>query len=348
MRWHASEHFPIISAGKVVAIAAAGASTGKRGIGLHPILFTIGSFHLPTYGMLLVMAILGGIYTAIRLGRRVGLDSALVLDFCTWLILVALAGAKVLLVLTDWSYYVAHPGEIFSFSTLMAGGVFYGGFVAALFFTVWYVRVQKLSFWKLADVLAPGVALGQSVGRLGCFSAGCDYGKATTLPWGVVFTSNFAHDVAGVPLGVRLHPAQLYESFATFVIFGLLIWWFPRKKHNGDVFLAYVTLYAVARFLLEFLRGDEDRGFVFHHLLSTSQFIALLALAGVGTVFIWRRVRGGRELAADAGMSGERGAPPPSRTAPQGRSGRGRSGGEVVAAGKGRSVVAAAPKPAKR
>ena len=73
------------------------------------------------------------------------------------------------MVLTDWSYYRANPGEIFSFSTLMAGGVFYGGFLAALFFTVWYVRVQKLSFWKLADVLAPGVALGQSVGRLGCF-----------------------------------------------------------------------------------------------------------------------------------------------------------------------------------
>jgi phosphatidylglycerol:prolipoprotein diacylglycerol transferase len=257
---------------------------------LHPILFNIGSFHLPTYGTLLVMAILGGIYTAIRLGRRVGLDSALILDFCTWLILVALVGAKVLMILTDWTYYRANPGDIFSFSTLMAGGVFYGGFIAALFFTVWYVRVQKLSFWKLADVLAPGVALGQSVGRLGCFSAGCDYGKPTNAPWGVVFTSNFAHEVGGVPLGVRLHPAQLYESLATFVIFGLLLWWFPKKNRNGDVFLAYVGLYAIARFFLEFLRGDEDRGFVFHHLLSTSQFIALLALAGIAAVFIWRHV----------------------------------------------------------
>jgi phosphatidylglycerol---prolipoprotein diacylglyceryl transferase len=257
---------------------------------LHPILISIGSFHLPTYGTLLVLAILGGIYTAIRLGRRVGLDSALILDFCTWLILVALVGAKVLMILTDWTYYRANLGDIFSFSTLMAGGVFYGGFIAALFFTVWYVRVQKLSFWKLADVLAPGVALGQSVGRLGCFSAGCDYGKPTNAPWGVVFTSNFAHEVGGVPLGVRLHPAQLYESLATFVIFGLLLWWFPKKNRNGDVFLAYVGLYAIARFFLEFLRGDEDRGFVFHHLLSTSQFIALLALAGIAAVFIWRRV----------------------------------------------------------
>jgi phosphatidylglycerol:prolipoprotein diacylglycerol transferase len=256
---------------------------------MHPILISIGSFHLPTYGVLLVTAILGGIYTAMRLGRRIGLDSSLVLDFCTWLMLVALLGAKILLILTDWSYYRANPGEIFSFSTLMAGGVFYGGFLAALFFAIWYVRVQKLSFWKLADVLAPAVALGQSVGRLGCFSAGCDYGKPTHLPWGVVFTSTFAHEVAGVPLGVRLHPAQLYESLATFTIFGLLLWWFPKRKRDGDIFLLYMGLYAVARFSLEFLRGDEDRGFVFHHLLSTSQFIALLALAGIGAVLIWRR-----------------------------------------------------------
>jgi phosphatidylglycerol:prolipoprotein diacylglycerol transferase len=265
---------------------------------LHPILISLGSFRLPTYGALLVMAILGGIYTAMRLGRRVGLDSALILDFCTWVILVALAGAKILMVLTEWSYYRTNPGEIFSLSTLMAGGVFYGGFLAALFFTIWYVRVQKLSFWKLADVLAPGVVLGQSVGRLGCFSAGCDYGKPTTAPWGVVFTSTFAHEVAGVPLGVRLHPAQLYESIATFAIFGLLLWWFPRKRQDGDIFFGYVGLYAVARFFLEFLRGDEDRGFIFHHLLSTSQFIALLALAGIATVFIWRRLQHGEGMNA--------------------------------------------------
>jgi phosphatidylglycerol:prolipoprotein diacylglycerol transferase len=263
---------------------------------LHPFLINIGSFHLPTYGVLLVLAIMGGIYTAMRLGQSVGFESGQILDFCTWVILVALVGAKVLLILTEWSYFRDNPGEIFSFSTLMAGGVFYGGFLAALFFTIWYVRVQKISFWKLTDVLVPAVALGQSVGRLGCFSAGCDYGKPTTAPWGVVFTSTFAHEVAGVPLGQRLHPTQLYESFATFLIFGFLLWWFPRKKRDGDVFLGYLGLYAVARFFLEFLRGDEDRGFVFHHLLSTSQFIALLVLSGIGLVFIWRRLQGGNDI----------------------------------------------------
>ncbi len=269
---------------------------------MHPILVSLGAFHLPTYGILLVLAILTGIFTAMRLGRRIGLDSGQILDFCTWIILVALVGAKVLMILSDWSYYRANPGEIFSLSTLLAGGVFYGGFLAALFFVVWYVRVQKLDFWKLADVLAPAVAVGQSIGRLGCFSAGCDYGKPTTAWWGVVFTSTFAHEVAGVPLGIRLHPTQLYESFATFVIFGIVLWRFPRRRWDGEVFLTYVSLYAVARFFLEYLRGDEDRGFMFHHLLSTSQFIALIAMAGVATVMIWRQMRHG--LSRNAGVAG--------------------------------------------
>jgi len=315
---------------------------------MHPILFSIGSFHLPTYGLLLVMAILGGIYTAVRLGRRVGLGASLILDFCTWVILVALVGAKVLLVLTDWNYYRENPGEIFSYSTLMAGGVFYGGFLAALFFTIWYVRVQKLSFWMLADVLAPGVALGQSVGRLGCFSAGCDYGKPTTASWGVVFTSAFAHEVSGVPLGVRLHPAQIYESLATLVFFGLLLWAFPKRKRNGDIFLGYVGLYAGARFFLEFLRGDEDRGFVFHHLLSTSQLIAIVALAGIAVALIWRHGHPGDDRRAVMAGKGESPAPRPGDFG-QRDMGRVQSSSGGIAAGKARAVaLPSTPKRARR
>jgi phosphatidylglycerol---prolipoprotein diacylglyceryl transferase len=175
--------------------------------------------------------------------------------------------------------------------------------------------VEKISFWKFADVVAPSVALGTAVTRLGCFSAGCDYGKPTAEPWGVIFTSAVAHAATGVPLGVRLHPAQLYESATTLAIFGVLLWWFPRRKHEGDIFLGYLGLYAVGRFLLEFLRGDEDRGFVFHHLLSTSQFIALLVLAGIAGVLTWRHVRGGAGLSPVPASSG---APPAAKAEPQG------------------------------
>ena len=273
---------------------------------MHPILFSLGSFRLPTYGTLLVLAILAAVYTVVRLGRRDGLGADRLLDFTTWLLVVALVGAKVLMVLTDWSFYRANLGELFSLSTFMAGGVFYGGFLAALLFAVWYVRAHRLPFWKTADVYAPAIVLGQSIGRLGCFAGGCDYGRATTLWCGVVFSDPYAHDISGVPLGIRLHPTQLYESLANFTIFGLLLWRYRRKAHDGEIFLLYMGIYAVSRFFLEFLRGDEDRGFVFNHLLSTSQFIALLALAASVVLAIFLRRRSGQGLRTEADHTARR------------------------------------------
>ena len=239
------------------------------------------------------------VYTVVRLGRREGLDSGHLVDFSTWLIVVALVGAKVLLIVTNWRFYWEHPGEIFSWATLQSGGVFYGGFIAAVFFAVWYVRVHSLPFWKVFDVYSPAIALGLGIGRLGCFSAGCDYGKPTTSFLGVVFTNTYSHDLTGVPLGVALHPTQLYESFVVLAIFGYLVWRFRHKSYEGQIFLHYLALYAVARFSIEFLRGDDARGFVFDQLLSTSQFIALLAL-GTAAALAWhfRSRRDGAQLKA--------------------------------------------------
>jgi phosphatidylglycerol---prolipoprotein diacylglyceryl transferase len=244
---------------------------------MHPILIKIGSFQLPTYGLLLALALLTAIVTADRLGRREGFEGSRMLDFSTWIIVVGLVGAKVLMIVSD-PYYRQNPGEIFSWSTLEAGGVFYGGFIASALFAVWYVHTYRLPALKMFDIYAPAVALAQSVGRLGCFSAGCDYGTRTKSFLGVVFTSSYSHEVTGVPLNTRIHPTQLYESAATLVIGAFLLWRYGRKKRDGEIFLLYLVLYAVARFFLEFLRGDEDRGFVFHHFFSTSQFIAILAL----------------------------------------------------------------------
>ena len=254
---------------------------------MHPILINFGSFRMPTYGMLFALALIAAIYTVTRLGRREGLDTARLLDFSTWLIIVGLLGSKVLLILTEWDFYGKNPGEIFSWSTLQSGGVFYGGFAAATFFAIWYIKVYRLPLLKIFDVYVPGIALAQSVGRLGCFAAGCDYGKPTTSFMGVVFTNPISHDFTGVPLGVRIYPTQIFESLATFLIFAILLWAYQRKKYDGQIFIIYLTLYAIARFFIEFLRGDEDRGFVFNHLLSTSQFIAIIAL-GVAAVMTWK------------------------------------------------------------
>ena len=257
---------------------------------MHPILFAVGSLRFPTYGAMMVLAILAAICVILRLGRREGLDSGQLLDFSTWLLLVALLGAKVLMVFSDWHYYRQNPGEIFSRSTFLAGGVFYGGFIAAVFFAVWYIKLHHLPLWKVVDVYAPAIALGLGLGRIGCFAAGCDYGKPTTSMWGVVFTSPIAHEVSGVPLGIPLYPTQLMLLLTGLSIFAILIWRYPRKSRDGEIFVLYLALYAVARFFIEFVRGDEDRGFVFNHLLSTSQFIAILAFAAaVWMALILRR-----------------------------------------------------------
>lgn len=246
---------------------------------MHPILIDVGPLRLPTYGVLLVTALITALVTIVRRGRREGLDSGRLLDFSTWLIVVGIVGAKALMILTDWRYFWQYPGELVSWSTLRAGGVFYGGIIAGCLFALWYIRVHKLPVGKTFDVYAPALALGLGIGRLGCFAAGCDYGKPTTSFLGVVFTDPFSHEVAGTPLGVPLHPTQLYEALATFLIFGILVLCYRYKRYDGQIFLLYLALYAAARFLIEFLRGDEDRGFLFGHLLSTSQFIALLTLA---------------------------------------------------------------------
>jgi phosphatidylglycerol:prolipoprotein diacylglycerol transferase len=258
---------------------------------VHPILFSYGSFRLPTYGLLLALALLSALATAIRLGRREGFDPDQIFDLTVWIIVTGLVGAKVLMVLTDWRYYWQYPGELLSASTFLAGGVFYGGFIAACLFGLWYLRAYHLPYGKVFDLYGPAVAVAQSIGRLGCFAAGCDYGRPTDSALGIVFTNPLSHDLSGVPLGVRLYPTQLLESLTTFLIFGILLWWYRRRTFDGQIFLLYLGLYGVARFFLEFLRGDEDRGFVFDHLLSTSQFIGLLAVATAVGLWLWRRAR---------------------------------------------------------
>ena len=272
---------------------------------MHPILIKIGSFYLPTYGVLLSSGLVLSAYTAFRLGRREGLDTGRIFDFSVWLILVGVVGAKVLMIVTEWSHYRQDLSDIFSWSTLEAAGVFYGGFIAATLFAVWYVHVYRLPARKIFDVYAPAIAVGQSVGRLGCFAAGCDYGKPTSLFLGVVFTNPRSHEMTDVPLNIRIHPTQLYESLATLLIFGILLWSYRRKTRDGQIFLTYLVLYAVARFFLEFLRGDEDRGFVFNHLLSTSQFVAILALLTAAVLaFFWygRADRAAAESTSRAGV----------------------------------------------
>jgi phosphatidylglycerol:prolipoprotein diacylglycerol transferase len=154
------------------------------------------------------------------------------------------------------------------------------------------IRRYRLSFWKVTDAFAPGVAIGQAVGRQGCFAAGCCWGRPTDAPWGVEF-GEAAHRITGVPVGIHLHPTQLYESAAAFLIFLFLYWLHGRKRLSGQVIATYAVLYGLTRFIIEFFRDDprgDIAGLTTLTGLSTSQLISLVVVA-VGVVFLVLRRR---------------------------------------------------------
>jgi phosphatidylglycerol---prolipoprotein diacylglyceryl transferase len=232
----------------------------------------LGAITVYTYGVLLAAAYLLGLQIAMVRAKRRGLDANRVLDLGIYIIISALIGAKLLLVATDLRAYIANPRELLTI--VRAGGVFYGGLILAVIVALVYIRRVGLPLWTTCDVFAPGIALGHIVGRFGCFFAGCCYGKPTTLPWGITFKDPFAATNVGTPLGVALHPTQLYEAGAEAIILAVLLVTERRgKPFAGRTFWFYMLLYAISRFVIEFFRGDE-RGTV--GMFSTSQFISIL------------------------------------------------------------------------
>ncbi|MDX2151135.1 MAG: prolipoprotein diacylglyceryl transferase [Bryobacteraceae bacterium] len=251
---------------------------------MFPKLVEFGDFFLPTYGLLVALGFLAGLWVTTRLARRASLNSETITNLAVYCALAGIAGAKLLMFLWDIDYFVKNPGELFSLTTLQAGGVFYGGLILAIVVAFWYVRRQKLPGLPTADLFAPGIALGHSIGRLGCFAAGCCWGARCEQPWAVTFTDPAAHQLVGVPLGIPLHPTQLYEAAAELVIFAIL-YRLARKPHlAGHVIGMYLLLYGSARFVVEFWR-EHEQGLIWG--LSNSQWISV-ALISAG---LWLRFR---------------------------------------------------------
>jgi len=259
---------------------------------MYPEIFRIGSFPINTYGVFLALAFLCAILITVKLAARDGLPREKIYDLCLWMLLCSLIGSKILMLFTEPEYR-DHPLQLLSLDFLRSGGVFYGGLIGAILSGYLLMRRYKLPWWKTADACAPGIALGNFFGRQGCFAAGCCWGKPTTLPWGVKFTE-LGHEITGVPLDVRLHPTQLYESFAMLLVFFFLLWLHKHRRFNGQVILLYALLYSVIRFAIEFLR-DDPRGDLFGLTtltgLSTSQLISLIVGGGALVLLIlrWRR-----------------------------------------------------------
>jgi phosphatidylglycerol:prolipoprotein diacylglycerol transferase len=254
---------------------------------MYPTLLQIGEFTLSTYEVAMTAAFLLAIFLAYRRAPKEGIDPGLVLDVCLWIVVGSLVGARVLFILTRLDEYMADPIQILKF--WRGGLVYYGGLLGGAL-AVWIVlHRRRQPFFPVADLLSPYLMLGYAVHRsLGCFMAGCCFGRPTDLPWGLAFPAGSPPAVT-YGTGVALHPTQLYTALSALLIFGFLLWLRRRKPFPGSVAIALFFLYAVSRFVIEFFRGDPIRGFI--GPLSTSQVISLgTAGIAVGWFFAARRL----------------------------------------------------------
>lgn len=251
---------------------------------MHPQLLHFGRFFLPTYGFLVSLGVLLGLWISVRNSERLGIDGEKAWNLGILVVLCGIVGAKVL--------YVINEGmslrDIFSISTLQAGGVFSGGLIAAFIAAAWYVHRHHMPPLGTCDAFAPGLAFGHAIGRIGCFAAGCCYGKPTHHFWGVTFTNPLANSITGTPLNVPLEPTQLFESAVELANFFFLMWLLKRRKFDGEVFGAFLFIYGIARFFLEYLRDDPGRGSVFGGVMTGTQLIAIGLVIGGGLIWWWR------------------------------------------------------------
>jgi phosphatidylglycerol---prolipoprotein diacylglyceryl transferase len=256
---------------------------------VFPKIITIGDFYLPSYGLFVALGFIAGLWLAGRLARRAGLNPDKVADLAIYCALAGLAGAKLLMFALNADYYWNHPAALLSFDTLLSAGVYHGGFLAALAFAFFYLRRHHLPFLPIADTLAPAVALGHAIGRLGCFAAGCCWGAACSRPWAVTFTNPDAHALTGVPLNIPLHPTQLYEAALTALV-AALTWVAATRPHPpGRILGIYLFTYSAARIFVEFFR-EHDQAPPFSGPLTWTQWIAA-ALAIAGIALLSRRER---------------------------------------------------------
>ncbi|MFZ5569214.1 MAG: prolipoprotein diacylglyceryl transferase [Thermodesulfobacteriota bacterium] len=251
---------------------------------MFPILIKIGPFTLYTYGLMIAIGILVAVMVARSEARRKSMDPDKIADLAFYLVIAGVVGARLFYVATNPRLFMADPLEVFR---IWNGGlVFYGAFITALIVCLVYLKKNRMPVWKVTDIFAPAVAIAHVFGRLGCFCAGCCYGKVCSLPWAVTFSNP---DTLARPIGVGLHPTQLYDAINNLVIFSLL-WLFRRRmKFDGQLFWIYILLYGVNRSVIETFRGDFRGEFIWG-VFSISQVIGS-SLALLAMIMLYRLYR---------------------------------------------------------
>jgi len=231
---------------------------------------------IPVFGLMMSLGMLAGIGLLLYTRHYRGFSEDDVMSAALWAILCGLLGAEILYWITELKDILENP-RIF-LSMLAQGFVFYGSLIGGVAGLVIYCLRNRKSFFALADLFMPSLVIGQALGRIGCFCAGCCYGAPTDSAWSVVYPAG-----SGAPAGIPLIPTQLYESAFLFVLTVVLVILLKKNRKNGVVFGWYAILYGVWRFIIEFYRSD-DRGAV--GALSTSQFIGIFVIA-VGAVVLY-------------------------------------------------------------
>lgn len=241
-------------------------------------LLTIGPFTLYGYGFMIAIGIVTAYIVAEYRARKMKMEYEHVAYIAIWCVLGGFVAAKILFWITEWKSVVEDPG--FLLDTISDGFVVYGGIIGGILAGYIYGKVKKLNFLEYFDLIMPSIALAQGFGRLGCLLAGCCYGAETDSVLAITFTdSSFA------PNHVAMIPTQIYSSLLNFIHFGILLFIAKRKKFDGQVAAVYLVLYSIGRFVMEFFRGDVERGYV--GVLSTSQFIGIfMCLVGI-VLYVW-------------------------------------------------------------
>ncbi len=264
---------------------------------MHPILLRIGPLTVHTYGFLMALGVALGLWFLFVQAHKRGLDSNKLVDAAFYTILVSLLGAKLVLLAGSFSYYTKYPGELLSLAR--SGGVFQGGLFFGVVFALLYFRKKKIPIWKAADIIGPALALGHGFGRIGCFAAGCCYGRECANFLGASFHDRYAHELTGVPLSTPLYPVQLFEAVLNFLNFFVLFMVLKKKRFEGQVFSLYILNYSIIRYFTEFFRGDHaDKAYLIRGSspwlsISYPQLFCILGVtAGVILLRIFKRRQG--------------------------------------------------------
>jgi phosphatidylglycerol:prolipoprotein diacylglycerol transferase len=238
---------------------------------MFPDLFSIGPLTIHTYGLFMAAGFFFGMIVTLKIAKLEGITPQQIMDMGLNIIISAIVGSRLLYTLLNFTYYNENPVAIFK---IWEGGlVFSGGIIGVIIAMFWYAKRRNLSLLKIGDLWAPAAALGQAIGRIGCFMSGCCYGKPTDLKWGVVFT----HPNSLAPLNIQLHPTQIYSSMSGFIIFFILLKIRSKKTFEGQVFLWFLILHSTARLAIERFRGDY-RGFILNSDMSVTQLVTVFIL----------------------------------------------------------------------